>query len=58
MDYFLSKGSHSSAGDGRCAMEWVSFLAGERHSDPKRRRVARDLHGRMSRENERRPQCS
>jgi hypothetical protein len=31
--YFLSKGLHSRAADGRCAMEWVSYLAGERHSD-------------------------
>ncbi len=31
--YFLSYGSHSSAVDGRCAMEWVSYLANERHSD-------------------------
>jgi hypothetical protein len=32
-DYFLSKGAHSRATDGRCAMEWVAYLAGERHSD-------------------------
>jgi hypothetical protein len=32
-DYFLSKGGHSTAADGRCAMEWVAYLAGEEHSD-------------------------
>ena len=31
--YFLSRGAHVSAADGRCAMEWVSYLAGEPHSD-------------------------
>ena len=31
--YTLSRGAHVSAGDGRCAMEWVAYLAGERHSD-------------------------
>jgi hypothetical protein len=31
--YFLSKGSHDRAADGRCAMEWVSYLAGEPHTD-------------------------
>lgn len=31
--YFLSKGAHSTAQDGRCAMEWVAYLAGEPHSD-------------------------
>jgi hypothetical protein len=31
--YFLSKGSHTSPDDGRCAMEWVAHLAGEPHSD-------------------------
>jgi hypothetical protein len=31
--YFLSKGQHASADAGRCAMEWVSYLAGEPHSD-------------------------
>jgi hypothetical protein len=33
MDYTLSRGAHPSAQDGRCAMEWVAYLAGERHSD-------------------------
>jgi hypothetical protein len=32
-EYFLSHGSHTSAADGRCAMEWVAYLAGEKHSD-------------------------
>ncbi len=32
-DYFLSSGSHDSAADGRCAMEWVAYIAGEKHSD-------------------------
>ncbi len=32
-DYRLSAGRHSSPEDGRCAMEWVSYLAGEPHSD-------------------------
>jgi hypothetical protein len=31
--YFLSKGSHTSPDEGRCAMEWVAYLAGEPHSD-------------------------
>lgn len=31
--YHLSHGSHRTAEDGRCAMEWVSYLAGEPHSD-------------------------
>jgi hypothetical protein len=31
--YWLSKGAHTSAKDGRCALEWVSYLAGEPHSD-------------------------
>jgi hypothetical protein len=31
-NYVLDGGSHR-AGDGRCAMEWVSYLAGEPHSD-------------------------
>jgi hypothetical protein len=30
--YYLGKGQHSE-GDGRCAMEWVAYLAGEPHSD-------------------------
>ena len=32
-DYILAYGTHASAQDGRCAMEWVSHLAGEPHSD-------------------------
>ncbi len=32
-DYRLSAGRHSSPEEGRCAMEWVSYLAGEPHSD-------------------------
>lgn len=32
-DYTLSYGTHATPDDGRCAMEWVSYLAGERHSD-------------------------
>ena len=32
-DYTLAYGTHATAQDGRCAMEWVSFLAGEPHSD-------------------------
>jgi hypothetical protein len=32
-DYTLSYGTHATAQDGRCAMEWVSHLAGEPHSD-------------------------
>jgi hypothetical protein len=32
-EYILSYGTHASPGDGRCAMEWVSYLAGEPHSD-------------------------
>lgn len=31
--YFLSKGAHLTAEEGRCAMEWVAYLAGESHSD-------------------------
>jgi hypothetical protein len=31
--YYLSKGSHPNAAEGRCAMEWVAYLAGEPHSD-------------------------
>jgi hypothetical protein len=31
--YWLSKGSHQTPNAGRCAMEWVAFLAGEPHSD-------------------------
>ncbi len=32
-DYTLAYGTHRTAEDGRCAMEWVSYLAGEPHSD-------------------------
>jgi hypothetical protein len=32
-DYTLAWGTHASPDDGRCAMEWVSHLAGETHSD-------------------------
>lgn len=32
-DYALAYGTHASPEDGRCAMEWVSHLAGEPHSD-------------------------
>jgi hypothetical protein len=32
-DYTLSYGTHARPEDGRCAMEWVSHLAGEAHSD-------------------------
>ena len=32
-DYTLAYGTHASPRDGRCAMEWVSYLAGEPHSD-------------------------
>jgi hypothetical protein len=32
-DYVLSYGTHATPQDGRCAMEWVSHLAGEPHSD-------------------------
>jgi hypothetical protein len=32
-DYILAYGTHASAQDGRCAMEWVSYLAAEPHSD-------------------------
>jgi hypothetical protein len=31
--YFLSQGAHATPADGKCAMEWVSFIAGEPHSD-------------------------
>jgi hypothetical protein len=31
--YHLSKGSHDSPAKGRCAMEWVAYLAGEKHTD-------------------------
>jgi hypothetical protein len=32
-DYTLAYGTHASPAEGRCAMEWVSYLAGEPHSD-------------------------
>jgi len=32
-DYTLAPGTHATPDDGRCAMEWVSHLAGEPHSD-------------------------
>ena len=32
-DYKLSHGSHETASEGRCAMEWVAYLAGEPHTD-------------------------
>jgi hypothetical protein len=32
-DYMLAYGTHATPADGRCAMEWVSHLAGEHHSD-------------------------
>jgi hypothetical protein len=32
-DYILAYGTHASPQDGRCAMEWVSHLAREPHSD-------------------------
>jgi hypothetical protein len=33
IDYTLAYGTHATPEDGRCAMEWVSHLAGEPHSD-------------------------
>jgi hypothetical protein len=35
-DYTLGWGTHANPDDGRCAMEWVSYLAGEPHSDQPR----------------------
>jgi hypothetical protein len=32
-DYRLSHGKHDDPADGRCAMEWVAYLAGEPHTD-------------------------
>jgi hypothetical protein len=32
-DYTLAHGTHATPEAGRCAMEWVSYLAGEPHSD-------------------------
>lgn len=31
VDYTLSAGCHHNPEDGRCAMEWVSYIAGENH---------------------------
>jgi hypothetical protein len=35
-DYTLTYGTHATPEEGRCAMEWVSHLAGEPHSDAPR----------------------
>lgn len=35
-DYTLAYGTHATSEEGRCAMEWVSYLAGEAHSDDPR----------------------
>lgn len=32
-DYWLSMGKHASPEEGMCAMEWVAYLAGEKHTD-------------------------
>ncbi len=32
-DYTLAYGTHATPEEGRCAMEWVSYLVGEPHSD-------------------------
>jgi hypothetical protein len=32
-DYWLGRGPHATPDEGRCAMEWVSHLAGEPHND-------------------------
>src|ERR1035441_6104155 len=32
-DYTLAYGTHATPEEGRCAMEWVSHLAGEPHGD-------------------------
>ena len=32
-EYRLAYGTHANPEDGRCAMEWVSYLAGEPHGD-------------------------
>jgi len=32
-DYTLAYGPHATPDDGRCAMEWVSYLTGDAHSD-------------------------
>ena len=31
--YFLARGAHATPEEGRCAMEFVAYLAGEPHSD-------------------------
>jgi hypothetical protein len=31
--YYLSRGKHEDPTHGRCAMEWVAYLAGEPHTD-------------------------
>lgn len=31
--YWLAKGPHDNPAGGRCAMEWVAYLAGEKHTD-------------------------
>lgn len=36
VDYTLAYGTHATPEQGRCAMEWVSHLAGEPHSDQPR----------------------
>ena len=33
VDYTLAYGTHATPDEGRCAMEWVSYLAGEPHGD-------------------------
>ncbi len=33
IEYSLAYATHATPGQGRCAMEWVSYLAGEPHSD-------------------------
>lgn len=32
-NYELSEGMHTDPSEGRCAMEWVAYIAGEEHSD-------------------------
>lgn len=32
-EYTLAYGAHATPQDGRCAMEWVSYIAGEPHTD-------------------------
>lgn len=54
--YELAYGSHANPNDGRCAMEWVAYLAGEPHSDspqcvsPVLRTFGISLNDRMPRE--------